>query len=149
MRRLPRLTHLAALSALALACALPIPSPAADADAGPGPAAWANDLSPIAPQDWSYERASHLLERAGFGGTPEEIQRLAAMTPQEAVRYLVRFQTVDNSQLQPFDHSGMFDAGLDPFPASRPATTDQAKAQGRSARRQGQAGRQPAACSRW
>jgi uncharacterized protein (DUF1800 family) len=109
---------------------LPIPSPAADADAGPGPAAWSNDLSPIAPQDWSYERASHLLERAGFGGTPEEIQRLAAMTPQEAVRYLVRFQTVDNSQLQPFDHSGVFDAGLDPFPASRPATTDQAKAKG-------------------
>jgi uncharacterized protein (DUF1800 family) len=109
---------------------LPIPSPAADADAGPGPAAWSNDLSPIAPQDWSYERASHLLERAGFGGTPEEIQRLAAMTPQEAVRYLVRFQTVDSSQLQPFDHSGVFDAGLDPFPASRPATTDQAKAKG-------------------
>ena len=30
---------------------------------------------PSAPQDWSYDRAAHLLERAGFGGTPEEIQR--------------------------------------------------------------------------
>ncbi len=96
----------------------------------PGSRAWANDLSPIAPQDWSYERAAHLLERAGFGGTPEEIQRLAAMTPQQAVRHLVRFQDVDNSQLPPFDHSGIFDPGLDPFPPSRPATTDQAKDKG-------------------
>ena len=46
---------------------------------------WANDLSPIAAADWNGERAAHLLERAGFGGTPEEIARLAAMTPQQAV----------------------------------------------------------------
>jgi len=43
---------------------------------GPGPAAWADDLTPIGPHDWSYQRAAHLLERAGFGGTPEQIQRL-------------------------------------------------------------------------
>ncbi len=130
MRRLPRLTHLIALSAIALAAWVPAHGAAADAATGRGPAAWADNLSPIGPQDWSNERAAHLLERAGFGGTPEEIQRLATMTPQQAVRHLVRFQTVDNSQLQPFDHSGVFDAGLDPFPASRPATTDQAKAKG-------------------
>ena len=34
---------------------------------------WADDLSPIAPSDWSYARAAHLIERAGFGATPEEI----------------------------------------------------------------------------
>jgi hypothetical protein len=38
-----------------------------------GPAGWANDLSPIAASDWSYDRAAHLMERAGFGATPEEI----------------------------------------------------------------------------
>jgi hypothetical protein len=38
-----------------------------------GPAGWADDLSPIAANDWSYDRAAHLMERAGFGATPEEI----------------------------------------------------------------------------
>ena len=42
-----------------------------------GPAAWQNDLTPIAPTDWNYDFAAHLLERAGFGGTPDEIQALA------------------------------------------------------------------------
>ena len=51
----------------------------------PGPARWADDLAPIGVTDWSYDFAAHLLERAGFGGTPEEIARLAAMTPVEAV----------------------------------------------------------------
>jgi hypothetical protein len=35
--------------------------------------AWQNDLAPINAADWNYDRAAHLLERAGFGGTPEEI----------------------------------------------------------------------------
>ena len=48
---------------------------------GAGPANWANDLAPIAPSDWNFDLAGHLIERAGFGGTPEEIARLAAMTP--------------------------------------------------------------------
>ncbi|HYL17141.1 MAG TPA: DUF1800 domain-containing protein [Burkholderiales bacterium] len=130
MRKLPRITHLLALQAITLACSLPISSHATDARTGAGPAAWANDLAPIRAQDWSYDRAAHLLERAGFGGTPEEIQRLADMTPEQAVRHLVRYQDVDNSQLQPFDESGIFEPGLDPFPPSRPATTDQAKAKG-------------------
>jgi len=130
MRKLPRITHLLALQAITLACTLPISSHAAETRMGAGPAAWANDLTPIRAQDWSYDRAAHLLERAGFGGTPEEIQRLADMTPEQAVRHLVRYQDVDNSQLQPFDESGIFEPGIDPFPPSRPATTDQAKAKG-------------------
>src|SRR4029077_9225767 len=82
------------------------------------PAAWANDLSPIARADWNYERAAHLLERAGFGGTPEEIARLAAMTPQQAVDSLVDFDSI-KSDLKPFDESGIWDPGMDPFPPSR------------------------------
>ena len=38
----------------------------------------AENLSAIQPSDWSYERAAHLLERAGFGGTPGQIEALAA-----------------------------------------------------------------------
>src|SRR6185369_2467166 len=44
-----------------------------------GPIAWQNDLTPIGRADWNYDFAAHLLERAGFGGTPEEIEALAKM----------------------------------------------------------------------
>ena len=56
-----------------------------------------DDLSPIAAADWSYDRAAHLIERAGFGATPEEIARLAAMTPQQAVDALVDYEAIENS----------------------------------------------------
>src|SRR5580765_7893194 len=81
-------------------------------------AAWAADLTPITAADWNYERAAHLLERAGFGGTPEEIGRLAAMTPRQAVDSLVDFESI-KSDLKPFDESGIWDPGMDPFPPSR------------------------------
>ena len=95
---------------------------------------WANDLTPIARQDWNAARAAHLLERAGFGGTPDEIARYTAMGPDAAVKALVDFSggaAADaNPHLQPFDESGIHDPGLEPFPAGRPAVTDQAKATG-------------------
>ena len=95
-----------------------------------GPAAWQNDLAPIGPADWNYNFAAHLLERAGFGGTPEEIQALAKLTPTQAIARLVRFEGTDISQLPPFDHSGIHDPGLEPFPPTRPAVTDLAKEKG-------------------
>jgi uncharacterized protein DUF1800 len=124
---------LAALVALGLAALTPHARGLAAAERtalGAGPAAWAEDLSPIGPDDWSYDRAAHLLERAGFGGTPEEITRLADMTPDAAVRRLVDYGTVDNGHLAPFEHSGVHDAGLEPFPPSRPAATDLARKTG-------------------
>lgn len=90
------------------------------------------DLTPITASQWNRERASHLLARAGFGGTAREIVRLAAMSPREAVRSLVYFDRVDNRHLAPFDHSGIHEPGLEPFPESRPAATDRAKATGES-----------------
>ena len=104
--------------------------PAGAATSGPGPAAWRGDLSPIGPDDWSRDRAAHLLERAGFGGTPEDIARLAAMTPEEAVRSLVEYESIDDSALPPFDHSDIHDPGLIDFPPSRPATTRLARETG-------------------
>jgi hypothetical protein len=91
---------------------------------------WQNDLTPIGPPDWNGELAAHLLERAGFGGTPEEIQALAKMTPARAVARLVRFEGTDTKQLPPFEPSGIHDPGLEPFPPSRPAVTDRAKEKG-------------------
>ena len=95
-----------------------------------GPTAWENDLAPISAADWNYDFAAHLLERAGFGGTPEEIQALAKMTPAQAIARLVRFEGTDAGQLPPFDHSGILDPGIQPFPPSRPAVTDMAKKNG-------------------
>ena len=95
-----------------------------------GPSSWQNDLRPIGPSDWNCDFAAHLLERAGFGGTPQEIQALAKLTPAQAIARLVRFEGTDVSQLPPFEHSGIHDPGLEPFPPSRPAVTDLAKEKG-------------------
>src|SRR5262249_29454027 len=94
-----------------------------------GPAGWQNDLMPISPSDWNNDFAAHLIERAGFGGTPEEIDSLARLSPRDAVRRLVYFQNIDNN-LPAFDHSGIHDPGLEPFPESRPAVTKMAKEKG-------------------
>ena len=42
-------------------------------DSAPGPS-MIDDLRPIGTDEWNLDRAGHLLERAGFGGTPEEIR---------------------------------------------------------------------------
>jgi hypothetical protein len=91
--------------------------PAVDAIAA-GPAEWAGDLSPIAAGDWSYHRAAHLIERAGFGAAPDEVARLAALTPRQAIDELVDYESI-RSGLKPFDESVIWDPGMDPFPPSR------------------------------
>ena len=98
----------------------------------PGPASWKGDLSPITAADWSYDRAEHLLGRAGFSGMPDDIQKLADMTPEQAVRSLVYSDAISNDHLTPFVHSGFWDETLIDFPPSRPAATDLAMAQGES-----------------
>ncbi len=92
---------------------------------------WAHgDFRPIEPRDWGEAEARHLLERAGFGGTPAEVAALAALPPEAAVRRLVRFEGAPEAALPDFEPSGIFDEGLDPFPPSRPATTALARRQG-------------------
>lgn len=86
---------------------------------GAGPAEWIGDLDPIGRADWSYERAAHLMERAGFGATPEEIELSAEADPRQVVRRLVDYRSTANPSVGPFEHSGIFDEGMDPFPPSR------------------------------
>ena len=107
-------------AASALAVALTSPSVLAQQD----------DLAPIVNGDWNYETAAHLLERAGFGGTPAQIEALAALSPREAVTSLVHYDSSNNAHLLPFEHSGIHEPGLEPFPPSRPATTELAKRTG-------------------
>jgi uncharacterized protein (DUF1800 family) len=97
---------------------------------GGGPAQWADDLAPIGASDWSFDRAAHLLERAGFGGTPEDIARLAAMSPQAAVTTLVDYHTIANDHLAPFERSDVWDPSLRDFPVSRVAATERAQKTG-------------------
>ena len=92
--------------------------------------AWIGDLTPITAGDWNDDAAAHLLERAGFGGTPPEITAFARLTPEQAVDRLVNFAAVENDDLPPFAHSGVHDPGLEPFPPSRPATTRLARETG-------------------
>lgn len=88
------------------------------------------DFSPLPASEWNRDKAAHLLERAGFGGTPEEIDRLAALSPRQAVRRLVYFEGAPRTALPAFDASGVFMPGLEDFPPSRPAATDLARKNG-------------------
>jgi uncharacterized protein (DUF1800 family) len=51
-------------------------------------------LKPLSSSKWNYEMAAHLLNRAGFGGTPLDIQRLADMTMPEAVSFLIDYEKI-------------------------------------------------------
>lgn len=95
-------------------------------------ASWSGDLSPIASTDWSYERARHLLDRAGFGGTPERIAALAKLTPEAAVSVLVDYESVNNAHLPTFDPSPIYDPSLRVFPETRPAATRLAEQTGQA-----------------
>ncbi len=90
----------------------------------------ADPLSPISAADWTYDRAAHLLERAGFGGTPAQIEQLAQLTPEQAVARLVDYQKIDASHLPAFDPSGFWEPSFTNFPVSRPAVTERAEQTG-------------------
>ncbi len=84
---------------------------------------WVGDMAPIAASDWTYERARHLLDRAGFGGTPDQIDRLYRLGPVAAVSSLVDFDASAMSDLPEFSHSPIYDPTLRNFPETRPAAT--------------------------
>ncbi len=118
-----------ALAAIFGAIAIATPGIAGDrAEA----ASWEGDLAPLPASEWNYERAAHLLERAGFGGTPEDVEHLAAMTPEAAVSFLIDWEQVPNGHLSEFDQSGIFRAGMVEVPRSRAQAV-------RDARRNGEA----------
>jgi uncharacterized protein (DUF1800 family) len=47
----------------------------------------------------SYDEAAHLLRRAGFGGTPDEIDDLSSRGREGAVNHLIDFSQIDNSAM--------------------------------------------------
>ncbi len=116
------------------------------ADREAAPPAWAGDLTPITPADWNYQRAAHLLERAGFGGTPEEVQRLASLTPEQAVNSLVDYDSVDASGLPAYQPSDVYPNGyrLVPLQQMVPKAMTTGKAYGIKATQKGDLPYQPA-----
>ena len=50
---------------------------------------------------WNFTTAAHLLNRAGFGGTPEEIEKLAALGHEGAVAYLVDYERIQDNTADP------------------------------------------------
>ncbi|HEX3798480.1 MAG TPA: DUF1800 domain-containing protein [Verrucomicrobiae bacterium] len=58
-------------------------------------------LKALPGKQWDYEMAAHLLNRAGFGGTPAEIERLAKLGHDGAVAHLVDFEKVPDYGVNP------------------------------------------------
>src|ERR1022692_1521426 len=51
-------------------------------------------LKPLASERWHFPAAAHLLNRAGFGGPPADINRLLNLGPARAVSHLVDFESI-------------------------------------------------------
>ena len=57
-------------------------------------------LQPLATNQFGFAEAAHLLNRAGFGGSTEQIQAIQRMGLLRAVDYLVDYESVDDSSLE-------------------------------------------------
>ena len=51
-----------------------------------------NPFQPLSKKDFDYGAAQHLLNRAGFGGTPAQVRALVELGLDGGVDYLVDFQ---------------------------------------------------------
>src|SRR5256885_10788535 len=58
-------------------------------------------LSPLPAARWNYTTAAHLLNRAGFGGTPAQIHELEQMGPGAAVAHLVDYDNIPDETPNP------------------------------------------------
>lgn len=60
----------------------------------------AGSLKPLPAGEFDYWKAHHLLNRAGFGGTPSQVRALANMGLEKAVDYIVDYQEVPGESVQ-------------------------------------------------
>jgi len=58
-------------------------------------------LNPLSKTKWNYTTAAHLLNRAGFGGAPAQIEGLVKMGPDQAVDSLVYFENFPDTMPNP------------------------------------------------
>ena len=83
----------------------PVANAAAAVKKSGKPAKIPASLNPIRDAQFGYEQARHLLWRAGFGGTPQQIQTLASWGPEKAVDYMLGVEKVafENPKADLFD----------------------------------------------
>jgi len=58
-------------------------------------------LKPLSRAKWESATAAHLLNRAGFGGPPQQIEKLAAQSHEEAVAHFVDYEKIPDSTAAP------------------------------------------------
>ncbi len=58
-------------------------------------------LKAISRKRWNFTTAAHLLNRAGFGGPPAEIEHLAGLGAEHAVAFLVDYEKIPDSTPNP------------------------------------------------
>jgi uncharacterized protein (DUF1800 family) len=65
-----------------------------------------NPLRPLPPEEFDDWKALHLLNRAGFGGTPQQVRALARMGLNAAVDHLVEYERIASPPVTAdlFDH---------------------------------------------
>ncbi len=66
-------------------------------------------MKPYRPKTYTFEDAAHLLRRAGFGGTPEEIEKLRLLGPELAVEQLLTWNAQDGTESNPNYVGATFD----------------------------------------
>ena len=58
-------------------------------------------LKPLSQAGWNYETAAHLLNRAGFGGPPDEVARLTDLGHDAALSSLLDYEKIPDSTPDP------------------------------------------------
>jgi uncharacterized protein (DUF1800 family) len=58
-------------------------------------------LKPLSRERWNFTTAAHLLNRAGFGGPPAEIEKLVALGPERAVSEFVDYEKIPDETADP------------------------------------------------
>jgi uncharacterized protein (DUF1800 family) len=58
-------------------------------------------LQPLSASRWDFKMAAHLSNRAGFGGSPSEIERLADLDHDKAISSLIDYEVIPDLTLNP------------------------------------------------
>ena len=81
-------------------------------------------LKPLSSRQWNFDTAAHLINRAGFGGTPAEIERLVELGPEQAVSYFVDYEKIPDDTPDP-DWAKPDHERMERFAAMRQAGEDE------------------------
>jgi len=58
-------------------------------------------LKPLSRSKWDFRTAAHLINRAGFGAPPSEIEKIEALGPEDAVSHFVDFEKIPDTTPNP------------------------------------------------